>query len=125
MAQSQSADEELLDKIDALSTLDAEDTREFVQEALSEIRSKLEDNRETAKSMGHTGEPTVDEILDPERVDSIEVRARPFENPRVTVWLKRSSAVTWANDAWRTTFYPHGLNAYNSKVTTSFDVRPV
>lgn len=130
MAQSQTeSDAALLDKIDALSSLDTEDTRSFVSEALDEVRDKLEDNRKAAASFSmnvdetYEAEPTVDDVLDPDNVESIKVRARPFENPRVTVWLK-GTRPAWANDAWTDTFYPHGLNAYNGKVQTTFDVRP-
>lgn len=103
-------------------TIDESDAIDFTESALGNVVAKLQSNLGEARAMGKDGGKTVAEVLDPENVREIQVRARPLENPKITVWLK--DAPIWANDAWRDYIYPHGLNAYNGKVTTSFDVRP-
>jgi len=94
----------------------------FVDAALSEVAESLEANRKDAEKMGIDASETVEEVLAPENVREIDVRARPLENPKVTVWL--ADCPTWANTADKAYCYPRGLNAYNSKLTYTYDVRP-
>jgi hypothetical protein len=127
MAESQSADDApTADQYDydADYTIDDDEAQSFAEAALGNIRTKLKSNLGEARGMTdrfNESSDGVDEILSPENVREIQVRARPLENPKVTVWLK--DAPIWANDAWTDYIYPNGLNAYNGKVTTSFDVR--
>ena len=119
--QTDAATDELLDQVKTFGHDDEEALIDFVEAAIPEIREHLENNREQAQNVTSV-EKSVSDVLSAENVRDIEVRARAFENPKVTVWLRECPM--WANDATRTTFHPHGLNAYNGKVTMSFDVRP-
>ena len=112
-----------LPKIDAPAGIDRdnEELRNLVEEALDEMESHLEQNRKDAATFTDV-EQSLDEVLSLDNIRSVDVRARPFENPKVTLWLK--DCPIWANDAWTDYIYPRGLNAYNGKTYTSFDVRP-
>lgn len=110
-----------LPKINAHSELDTDDLHGFVDEALSNVRDHIERNRDEVASFTDV-EHELDEVLDNENIVEVQVRARPFENPRVTVWLKNAPA--WADDAWKDHIYPNGINAYNGRVNVLFDVRP-
>lgn len=100
---------------------DDEDLEQFAEEAMTEIASHLHHNEQEAHGLTEVTH-TVDELISDENVRSFDIRARPFENPKVTLWL--SDCPIWANDSWRSQIYPFGLNAYNGKVTVTFDVRP-
>ncbi len=100
--------------------VELDDVTDFVDAALSQFRAKLKSNRGAAKAMTDVT-MSVDEVLSPENVREIEVRAEPFENPKVTLWLR--DCPIWANDSWTDYIYPDGLNAYNGKVHTTFDSR--
>lgn len=124
MATSQTeSDDTLLDLIDTPVSLDQqeEEVRSFVEEALKNVRGTLRSNRREAKQMTDVSSD-VDDVLDPDNVHEIQVRAKPFENPKITVWL--SDCPIWANYAWKDVIHPRGTDAYNGKVTTAFDVRP-
>lgn len=95
--------------------------KDFAHECLTKIDSHLETNRERAAEMTDISEKVVD-VTSPDNIDHLQVRARPLENPRVTLWLK--DCPVWANDAWEETIYPFGINAYNGDVEVTFDVRP-
>ena len=115
------AEEPLLETVDVPHDLEEESTLEFIEEALKNIRGHLQSNVNQFKNMSNDGVEEVEEILEVDNVDHIQIRARAFENPRVTVWLK--DCPTHANDAWNDKIYPKGMNAYNGKVYTTFDVR--
>jgi hypothetical protein len=117
-------EEMTLPEIGAPAGIDRDDETltEMVEYALDVAESHLSDNREQADRMGMSPSGTVEDVLDNENIREVDVRARPFENPRITIWL--SDCPTWANDAWRETGHPFGLNDYNGKVTATFDVRP-
>ena len=99
-----------------------EDVRTFAHKAMEEIMSKVSENREEAKAFQDV-DMKVDDVLDQENIHSVDIRARRLENPKVTLWL--SDCPTWANGAWQSEIRPNGLNAYNGRVTVSFDVRPI
>jgi hypothetical protein len=113
----------LLEKVDVPSNLPEEETLGFVETALDAIRGNLRSNLREARQMTDRFDESddVDGVLAPENAREISVRAKPFENPRVTVWL--NDAPIWANDAWRETIFPHGVSAYNGKVETTLDTR--
>lgn len=94
---------------------------QFAETAMETIRDHLEQNRDEAKSFTDVQE-SLDETLANHNTRSLDIRARQLENPKVTLWLK--DCPIWANDAWTDTIYPKGLNAFNGKVTVTFDVRP-
>jgi hypothetical protein len=98
---------------------DSEQLTEFAEAAITLMESHLESNRSL---LPDDDRDSVDKVVSRENIDHLQIRSRPFENPRVTLWLK--DCPTWANDAWRETFHPFGLNDYNGKVTATFDVRP-
>lgn len=100
---------------------DSDDLQEFAESSVKLIRSHLEQNRKEAEGMTDV-EQTLDEVLANHNTRSLDIRARPLENPKVTLWLK--DCPIWANDAWTETFHPWGLNDFNGKVTVTFDVRP-
>ena len=100
---------------------DSEDLNDFAETAMEEIRDHLEQNRDEAKSFTDVQED-LDDVFANDNIDHLDIRGRAFENPKVTLWLK--DCPTWANDAWTDTIYPFGLNAFNGKVTVTFDVRP-
>lgn len=100
---------------------DDERLQEFAQSAMTLIESHIESNRSEAESFTDVDE-TLDDVLATNNTRSLDIRAQPLENPKVTLWLK--DCPMWANDAWSETFHPWGLNDYNGKVTVTFDVRP-
>lgn len=93
----------------------------FAETAMDEIREHLEHNQQEAYGLTDV-EKTVDEVLSDDNMQSLDIRARPLENPRATLWLK--DCPVWANDAWDGYTYPKDINAYNGKVHVVFDVRP-
>jgi wobble nucleotide-excising tRNase len=107
-------DEPLADLSDAI-------LNKFSVEAMTLIESHLETNRDEADAFTDV-EKTLDEVLANHNTRSLEIRAQPLENPKVTLCLK--DCPVWANDSWRETFHPFGLNHYNGKVTVTLDVRP-
>ncbi len=112
-----------LPRIEAPINMERDDERltDFVKEAVTLIESHLEHNHQEAHGLTDV-EKSVDEVLANHNTRSVEVRARPLENPKVTLWLK--DCPIWANDSWRETFHPFGMNDYNGKVTVTLDVRP-
>ena len=110
-------------RIEAPIGIDREDEElvQFAQKSLNEIRDHLEQNRDEAKSFTDV-QSDLDEVLAVHNTRSLDIRARPLENPKVTLWLK--DCPVWANDAWTDTIYPKGLNAFNGAVRVTFDVRP-
>jgi len=100
---------------------DSDDLQDFAKASIDLIESHLEANRKEAQGITDV-EKTLNEVLANNNTRSLDVRARPLENPKVTLWLK--DCPVWANDAWTETFHPFGLNAFNGKVTVTFDVRP-
>lgn len=128
MAKSQSADDAPAAseyRYDVDHTIDNEEAVGFTESALGNIRTELKSNLGEARGMTDRFDESSDDVSDvlaPENVRQIQVRARPLENPKVTVWLK--NCPIWANHAWTDYIYPEGMSAYNGKVTTSFDVRP-
>jgi len=107
------------------TNIDESQAIDFSESALKNIKSNLESNLGEARGMTDRfdeSSDSVEDVLSPENVREIQVRARPLENPKVTVRLK--NCPIWANDAWTDYIYPNGINSYNGKVTTSFDVRP-
>ncbi len=100
---------------------DDDDLVEFVEAAVTLMESHLEANHKEAQLITDV-EKSVEDVFANHNTRSVEVRALPLENPRVTLWLK--DCPVWANDAWTETFHPKGLNAYNGKVQATFDVRP-
>lgn len=99
---------------------DSADLQKFVEESMVLIQSHLETNHQEAHSFTDVSK-SVDEVLANNNTRSVEVRAQPLENPQVTLWLK--DCPIWANDSWRETFHPFGLNYYNGKITVTIDVR--
>lgn len=100
---------------------DDDEVQEFAEAATTLIESHIEANREEATAFKDV-KKSVDEVLANHNMRSLEIRDRHLENPKVTLWLK--DCPVWANDSWRETFHPWGLNYYNGKVTVTFDVRP-
>lgn len=92
----------------------------FAECAFERIRVRLDENRETTRMTNV--EKTLEEVLANHNTRTIDIRAKPLENPKVTLWLK--DCPIWANDSWTETIYPNGMNAYNGKTTVTFDVRP-
>lgn len=126
MAQDTVSGDELLETLaDAhVGSEDTDDMRDFVLTALAEIHSKIENQRDEARSMGMLNDdaPNTNEVLAPDNVRDIDVRCLPLENPRITVWLRDCPA--WANNAGNDHCWPQGINAYNGKVHYVWDVRP-
>jgi len=112
-----------LPKIDGPIDVEITDDKRntFAESAMALIESHLESNWETAAQLSYQDE-NVEDVLDYGNIDHLQIRSRPFENPRMTLWLK--DCPTWANDAWTETFHPFGFNSYNGKVQATFDVRP-
>ena len=100
---------------------DSDELKTFVEKSMTLIESVLESNHKDAQAFTDV-DKSVDDVLDNDNIRSVEVRARPLENPKVTLWLK--DCPTWANHAWRETFHPFGMSSFNGKTTVSFDVRP-
>ena len=100
---------------------DDDDLVQFAEKSLETITEHIEHNQQEAYGLTDVKQ-TVDEVLAVHNTRSLDIRARPLENPKVTLWLK--DCPVWANDAWTDTIYPKGLNAFNGKVTVTFDVRP-
>jgi len=98
-----------------------DDLQRFVDLAMSEIENYLSKNMEQAKTFTDV-EETVQEVLANHNTRSLEVRARPLENPRVTLWLK--DCPLWAKDSWETHIFPWASHTYNGKVTVTVEVRP-
>ena len=112
-----------LPRIEAPIGIDRDDGDlvQFAEKSLNEIREHISENRNDAAVFTDV-EQTLDEVLANHNSRSLDIRARPLENPKVTLWLK--DCPVWANDAWTDTIYPKGMNAYNGKVTVTFEVRP-
>lgn len=111
-----------LPRIEApITDVDDEELRTFAEVAFDAIRNHLDGNREEAKSFTDV-DKSLDEVLAVHNTRSLDIRARPLENPKVTLWLK--DCPIWANDAWEDNFNPRGLNAYNGNVNVTLDVRP-
>jgi len=112
-----------LPRIDEPIGNDVDDERltEFAKAAFTLIESHLETNRKEAESFTEVTE-SLNDVLANHNTRSLDVRAQPLENPKVTLWLK--DCPVWANDSWTETFHPFGMNDYNGKVTVTLDVRP-
>lgn len=104
-----------------IADVPADELEQFAQKSMEAVRDTLEQNRDEAKSFSDVQE-SLDEVLSNDNIRSMDIRARPLENPKVTLWLK--DCPIWANTAWTETIIPRSRNSYNGKVQVTLDVRP-